>query len=85
MHLEPQGLLYIKLTLVDQWNPASDQEPRVFGVNLNQLVEREGSTPKVPLLIQKCVAQIEKRGMKVNASQPSTPPLLRWHRRGCGK
>ncbi|XP_066471948.1 rho GTPase-activating protein SYDE1 [Tiliqua scincoides] len=65
MHLEPQGLLYIRLTLVDQWDPASDQEPRVFGVKLNQLVEREGATLKVPLLIQKCVAQIEKRGMKV--------------------
>ncbi|KAJ6657649.1 hypothetical protein lerEdw1_002150 [Lerista edwardsae] len=65
MHLEPRGLLYIKLTLVDQWGPASGQEPRVFGVKLNQLVEREGATLKVPLLIQKCVAQIEKRGMKV--------------------
>lgn len=68
MHLEPRGLLYIKLTLVDQWDPVSGQEPRVFGVKLNQLVEREGATLKVPLLIQKCVAQIEKRGMKVKAS-----------------
>ncbi|XP_061438820.1 rho GTPase-activating protein SYDE1 [Rhineura floridana] len=66
MQLEPQGLLYIKLTLVDQWDLAnSDQEPQVFGVKLSQLVEREGATIKVPLLIQKCVAQIEKRGLKV--------------------
>ncbi|XP_028568019.2 rho GTPase-activating protein SYDE1 isoform X1 [Podarcis muralis] len=66
MQLEPQGLLYIKLTLVDQWDPASNpQEPQVFGVKLSQLVEREGAAIKVPLLIQKCVAQIEKRGLKV--------------------
>ncbi|KAH0628631.1 hypothetical protein JD844_010000, partial [Phrynosoma platyrhinos] len=66
MQLEPQGLLYIKLTLVDQWDPASnDREPQVFGVNLSQLVEREGAAIKVPLLIQKCVTQIEQRGLKV--------------------
>ncbi|XP_007436505.2 rho GTPase-activating protein SYDE1 [Python bivittatus] len=66
LQLEPQGLLYIKLTLVDQWDPAnSEQEPQVFGVKLSQLVEREGAAIKVPLLIQKCVTQIEKRGLKV--------------------
>ncbi|KAJ7316551.1 hypothetical protein JRQ81_002713 [Phrynocephalus forsythii] len=66
MQLEPQGLLYIKLNLVDQWDRvSSEQEPQVFGVNLSQLVEREDATIRVPQLIQKCVAQIEKRGLKV--------------------
>nr|XP_020647336.1 rho GTPase-activating protein SYDE1 isoform X2 [Pogona vitticeps] len=66
MQLEPQGILYLKLTLVDQWDPVNrEQEPQVFGVNLSQLVERENAAIKVPLLIQKCVAQIEKRGLKV--------------------
>ncbi|ETE58654.1 Rho GTPase-activating protein SYDE1, partial [Ophiophagus hannah] len=65
LQLEPQGLLYIKLTLVDRWDPAnSEQEPQVFGVKLNQLVKREGAAIKVPLLIQKCITQIEKRGLK---------------------
>ncbi|XP_034293710.1 rho GTPase-activating protein SYDE1 isoform X1 [Pantherophis guttatus] len=65
LQLEPQGLLYIKLTLVDRWDPAnSEQEPQVFGVKLNQLVKKEGAAIKVPLLIQKCVTQIEKRGLK---------------------
>ncbi|OPJ84849.1 macrophage mannose receptor 1-like [Patagioenas fasciata monilis] len=40
-------------------------EPRVFGVELRRLVERENSPTKVPLLIQKCVAEIERRGLKV--------------------
>uniref|UniRef100_W5MQQ7 Rho GTPase-activating protein SYDE1 n=1 Tax=Lepisosteus oculatus TaxID=7918 RepID=W5MQQ7_LEPOC len=66
--LEPRGLLYVKLTLVEQWDtPAkpSDQEPRVFGIELRQLVEKEGSAIKVPLIIQKSVSEIEKRGLKV--------------------
>uniref|UniRef100_A0A8C4TDK1 Rho GTPase-activating protein SYDE1 n=1 Tax=Erpetoichthys calabaricus TaxID=27687 RepID=A0A8C4TDK1_ERPCA len=66
--LEPRGLLYVKMTLVEQWDaPArvSNQEPRVFGVELQQLVEKEASRIKVPLLIQKSVAEIEKRGLKV--------------------
>ncbi|XP_029440091.1 rho GTPase-activating protein SYDE1 isoform X2 [Rhinatrema bivittatum] len=71
--LEPRGLLYAKLTLVEQWEapPAAAvagsirQEPRVFGVELRQLVEREDAAVRVPLLIQKCVSEIEKRGLKV--------------------
>ncbi|MBN3299617.1 SYDE2 protein, partial [Amia calva] len=66
--LEPRGILYVKMTLVEQWDtPAkpSDQEPRVFGVELRHLVEKENSPTKVPLLIQKSVAEIEKRGLKV--------------------
>ncbi|XP_074835616.1 rho GTPase-activating protein SYDE1 isoform X2 [Carettochelys insculpta] len=68
VRLEPRGLLYCKLTLVEQWDmPSSsgDREPRVFGVELCHLVERENTVIKVPLLIQKCVSQIEKRGLKV--------------------
>uniref|UniRef100_A0A8C8SMW3 Rho GTPase-activating protein SYDE1 n=1 Tax=Pelusios castaneus TaxID=367368 RepID=A0A8C8SMW3_9SAUR len=68
VQLEPRGLLYCKLTLVKQRELSggpSDQELRVFGVELRRLVERENSVTKVPLLIQKCVAQIEKRGLKI--------------------
>ncbi|XP_075996910.1 rho GTPase-activating protein SYDE1 [Genypterus blacodes] len=67
--LEPRGLLYIKLSLQEQWNtqPSSDfSVPRnVFGVELHHLVEKEGSASPVPLLIQKTVAEIEERGLKV--------------------
>lgn len=70
MKLDPRGLLYVKLTLLEQWEPApprpSDLQPAsVFGVELRHLVEKEGSALKVPLLIQKSVAEIEKRGLKV--------------------
>ncbi|XP_009465929.1 PREDICTED: rho GTPase-activating protein SYDE1 [Nipponia nippon] len=65
VRLQPRGVLYSKFTLVEQWDSPSEREPRVFGVELGQLVEREKSATKVPLLIQKCVAEIEKRGLKV--------------------
>ncbi|KAL8202337.1 UNVERIFIED_CONTAM: hypothetical protein K2H54_010882 [Gekko kuhli] len=66
VQLQPRGLLYIKLALLDQRELACGvREPRVFGVKLSQLVERERAAIKVPLLIQKCVGQIEKRGLKI--------------------
>ncbi|XP_075594234.1 rho GTPase-activating protein SYDE1 isoform X1 [Balearica regulorum gibbericeps] len=65
VRLQPRGVLYSKFTLVEQWESPGEREPRVFGVELGQLVEREKTTTKVPLLIQKCVAEIEKRGLKV--------------------
>nr|XP_056704293.1 rho GTPase-activating protein SYDE1 [Euleptes europaea] len=66
VQLQPRGLLYIKLILLDQREPAGGiREPQVFGVKLSQLVDRERAAVKVPLLIQKCVDQIEKRGLKV--------------------
>lgn len=37
----------------------------VFGVELHHLVEKEGSAVPIPLLIQKCVAEIERRGLRV--------------------
>ncbi|KAI1886607.1 hypothetical protein AGOR_G00197550 [Albula goreensis] len=68
--LEPRGLLYVKLTLLEQWEAPSPrhselQPASVFGVGLRRLVDKEGSVVKVPLIIQKCVAEIEKRGLKV--------------------
>lgn len=39
----------------------------VFGVDLHHLVEKEGCETPVPLLIQKSVAEIERRGLKVCA------------------
>ncbi|XP_054624177.1 rho GTPase-activating protein SYDE1 isoform X2 [Dunckerocampus dactyliophorus] len=67
--LEPRGLLYIKLFLQEQWDMQFDRTSavpaNVFGVELRRLVEEEGSASLVPLLIQKTVAEIERRGLKV--------------------
>nr|XP_046233426.1 rho GTPase-activating protein SYDE1 isoform X2 [Scatophagus argus] len=67
--LEPRGLLYVKLSLQEKWDTQSISDSsvpaNVFGVELHHLVEKEGSASPVPLLIQKCVAEIERRGLKV--------------------
>ncbi|KAM7381049.1 hypothetical protein PAMA_012065 [Pampus argenteus] len=67
--LEPRGLLYVKLLLQEKWDtqPSSDTSApaNVFGVELYHLVEKEGSASPIPLLIQKTVAEIERRGLKV--------------------
>ncbi|XP_047465803.1 rho GTPase-activating protein SYDE1 isoform X2 [Mugil cephalus] len=67
--LEPRGLLFVKLSLQEKWDTQSNYDSStpaaVFGVELHHLVEKEGSTSPVPLLIQKTVAEIERRGLKV--------------------
>ncbi|XP_041032990.1 rho GTPase-activating protein SYDE2-like [Carcharodon carcharias] len=69
MKLEPRGVLYLKVSLVELWEvplccAEDQQEPRVFRMELDELVERENSGAPVPLLIQKCVSEIENRGLK---------------------
>ncbi|XP_063747621.1 rho GTPase-activating protein SYDE2 isoform X1 [Eleginops maclovinus] len=69
--LEPRGLIYVKLNLMDQWKnsldggPDGDREPQVFGVEAWRVVERENTGLMVPLLISKCINEIEKRGCQV--------------------
>ncbi|XP_036937760.1 rho GTPase-activating protein SYDE1 isoform X1 [Acanthopagrus latus] len=67
--LEPRGLLYVKLSLQESWDTQSSSDSsvpaNVFGVELHHLVEKEGCAAPIPLLIQKCVSEIERRGLKV--------------------
>ncbi|XP_032381417.1 rho GTPase-activating protein SYDE2 isoform X1 [Etheostoma spectabile] len=69
--LEPRGLIYVKLSLMEQWQnsldggPDGDREPQVFGVEAWRVVERENTGLLVPLLISKCINEIEKRGCQV--------------------
>eukprot|EP00066_Takifugu_rubripes_P029181 XP_011618447.1 PREDICTED: rho GTPase-activating protein SYDE1 isoform X2 [Takifugu rubripes] len=67
--LEPRGLLYVKLSLQEKWDTqpisSSSGPTNVFGVELHHLVEKEESPVPIPLLIQKCVKEIEVRGLRV--------------------
>ncbi|XP_029356255.1 rho GTPase-activating protein SYDE2 [Echeneis naucrates] len=69
--LEPRGLIYVKLSLMEQWQnsldgrPDGDREPQVFGVEAWRVVDRENTGLMVPLLISKCINEIEKRGCQV--------------------
>lgn len=70
--LEPRGLIYVKLSLMEQWQnsldggPDGEREPQVFGVEAWRAVERENAGVMVPLLISKCINEIEKRGCQVS-------------------
>ncbi|XP_023195542.1 rho GTPase-activating protein SYDE2 isoform X1 [Xiphophorus maculatus] len=69
--LEPRGLIYVKLNLMEQWQnsldggPDGDREPQVFGVEAWRVVERESTGLMVPLIIYKCINEIERRGCQV--------------------
>ncbi|XP_075689059.1 rho GTPase-activating protein SYDE2 isoform X2 [Rhinoderma darwinii] len=68
--LEPRGLIYVKLSLMEQWENSADRhgvnrEPVIFGVDARQVVEKENSGLMVPLLMDKCIIEIEKRGCQV--------------------
>lgn len=72
--LEPRGLIYVKLNLMEQWKnsldggPDGDREPQVFGVEAWKVVEKENTGLMVPLLISKCINEIEKRGCQVSSN-----------------
>uniref|UniRef100_A0A8C5WDS7 Synapse defective Rho GTPase homolog 2 n=1 Tax=Leptobrachium leishanense TaxID=445787 RepID=A0A8C5WDS7_9ANUR len=68
--LEPRGLIYVKLTLMEQWDNSlerlvTNREPVLFGVEARKVVEKENMGLKVPLLMDKCIREIEKRGCQV--------------------
>nr|XP_025038955.1 rho GTPase-activating protein SYDE2 [Pelodiscus sinensis] len=68
--LEPRGLIYVKLTLIEQWENSldglvTDREPVIFGIDAQKVVEKENVGLMVPLLMQKCITEIEKRGCQV--------------------
>ncbi|XP_034035404.1 rho GTPase-activating protein SYDE2 isoform X2 [Thalassophryne amazonica] len=69
--LEPRGLIYVKLNLMEQWQNSldggsdGDRELQVFGVDVWRVVDRENTGLMVPLLISKCITEIEKRGCQV--------------------
>ncbi|XP_052587249.1 rho GTPase-activating protein SYDE2 isoform X3 [Peromyscus californicus insignis] len=68
--LEPRGLIYAKVTLMEQWENSlhgldKNRESVMFGVDIQKVVEKENVGSMVPLLIQKCIVEIERRGCQV--------------------
>lgn len=55
---------------MEQWENSldgldTDREPVMFGVDARKVVEKENAGLMVPLLMQKCILEIEKRGCQV--------------------
>ncbi|XP_056305928.1 rho GTPase-activating protein SYDE2 isoform X2 [Danio aesculapii] len=68
VRLEPRGMIYVKLSLMEQRQNSLDgdhPQMQVFGVEARRVVEREASGLMVPLLIEKCISEIERRGCQV--------------------
>ncbi|XP_026055618.1 rho GTPase-activating protein SYDE2-like [Carassius auratus] len=70
VRLEPRGMMYVKLSLMEQRQNSldgqeGDHEMQVFGIEARRVVEREASGLMVPLLIEKCISEIERRGCQV--------------------
>ncbi|XP_058619024.1 rho GTPase-activating protein SYDE2 isoform X5 [Onychostoma macrolepis] len=70
VRLEPRGMIYVKLSLMEQRQNSldgqeGDHKMKVFGVEARRVVEREASGLMVPLLIEKCISEIERRGCQV--------------------
>ncbi|XP_023674768.2 rho GTPase-activating protein SYDE2-like isoform X1 [Paramormyrops kingsleyae] len=70
VQLEPRGVIYVKLGLIERWPnsldaPDGGQELRVFRVDASLVVEREASGFTVPLVVKKCITEIEKRGCQM--------------------
>lgn len=72
LKMEPRGTLYIKMRYKE---PAiAFQRPLpspptsssgIFGVDVETVVKRENSGSKVPLILKRCVEEVEKRGLHV--------------------
>lgn len=74
LKVEPRGTLYLKLRYTEPRTafrrlPAPRKAPPpLFGVDLETVVNREGSSVAgagVPILVQKCVEEVERRGMDI--------------------
>lgn len=69
LRLEPKGTLYMDIGHVsnsDAFLRRFSTHPRaIFGTPLEVVVRREQSDMRVPLIVQKCVEEVERRGMDV--------------------
>ncbi|XP_002739707.1 rho GTPase-activating protein 100F-like [Saccoglossus kowalevskii] len=67
LKLEPRGILYTSLSFTESTvslkRTPSMNRSGVFGVTLESVVRRERSGTNVPLIVQKCVREIEDRGL----------------------
>ncbi len=71
LKVEPRGTIYLKLryteprTAFRRMPAARKTVPPLFGVDLETVVTREGSGLGIPILVQKCIEEVERRGMDI--------------------
>lgn len=75
LKLEPRGTIYLKLRYTNhlkafQRNPApmsklTSRRPALFGIDIDATVSRENSGFNVPIVIKRCIDEIERRGLDI--------------------
>ena len=69
LKMEPKGLLYLTLLYkepaVSLQRLPSLRKTGIFGIDLETVIKREASGLNVPLIVHKCIGEVEKRGLEV--------------------
>lgn len=69
LKMEPKGLLYVTFLYREPamcfQRVSSTRRNGIFGVDLETVIKRETAVKNVPILIQKCIEEIERRGLEV--------------------
>ena len=71
LKMEPRGTLYIKMRYKDPSTafqrplPSPAMPTALFGVDVETVVNRESSGSSIPLIIKRCVEEVEKRGLEL--------------------
>lgn len=67
--VDPRGTLYLKLRYTDAWHTfsrtPSARKTALFGVDLDVVVNRENSGFNIPLILKRCIEEIERRGLDI--------------------
>ncbi|XP_048758454.2 uncharacterized protein LOC125668375 isoform X2 [Ostrea edulis] len=68
LKMEPKGLLYITLCYkepsVSLQRLPSMKKNGLFGIDLETVIKRESTGHNVPLLVKKCIKEVEERGLE---------------------
>ena len=69
LKLEPKGILYFRLVYrepaVTLQRKPSVHKQALFGVDLEMIIKREKTGLNVPVLVRKCVEEVDKRGLDI--------------------
>ena len=71
LKMEPRGTLYIKMRYKEpaiafqRPTPSPGSPPAIFGVDIETVVKRENSGSKYPLILKRCIEEVDKRGVSV--------------------
>ena len=72
LKVDPRGTVYLKVRYTDPWQTFKRGGPRTrtgvlgcFGVDFETVVNREGTGWNIPVLIKRCIEEIERRGLDI--------------------